>query len=206
MTDSDFERKFEYGVAMRAIPEEKVSGDHHLIRFHPEGALFAVVDGAGHGSEAASAAAVAVSVLQTAPPSLPGPLLNLCHQALRSTRGAAISLAFIRFSDFSMRWAGIGNVEVVLLKKSEDSQPQKETLLLRNGVVGYQFSQPRDSTVALGPGDMLIFATDGVDPYFLDGLSLNDPCQAIAESIMSRHAKSTDDALALVIRVIKGVP
>jgi serine phosphatase RsbU (regulator of sigma subunit) len=205
MENPGFAHKFECAVAARAIPGEEISGDSSLIRFHPEGALFAVIDGAGHGPEAASAAATAVSVLGTDPAAPLDSLLRLCHQELRSTRGAAISLASIRSSDLSMSWAGLGNVEVVLLRKEEYSQFKRETLLLRSGVAGYQFSPPRVSTLPINPGDILIFATDGVNSSFLEGISLEGPCQEVAESILNRHEKGTDDALVLVIRVVEGL-
>lgn len=205
MADSEFVHKFECATAVRAIPGEEISGDRSLIQFHPEGVLLAVVDGAGHGPEAASAAAVAVSVLAKDPSATLGSLLMLCHQELRPTRGAAISLASIRSSDLSMSWAGLGNVEATLLRKEEHSQPKRETLLLRNGVAGYQFSPPRVSTLQLNPGDILIFATDGVKSCFLEGISLEGPCQQVAESILNQHEKGTDDALVLVVRVVEGL-
>jgi serine/threonine protein phosphatase PrpC len=200
MANPEFASKIEYGVAERPIPGEVISGDRHLIQFHPEGVLLAVVDGAGHGTEAAEAAILAISTLSASPSALPNSLLDLCHEALRSTRGAVISLVSIRSSDALMTWAGVGNVEVVHLRK-ENSSFKKETLLLRNGVVGYMFSPPRESHLLMQPGDMLIFVTDGIDTYFLDGISLEDSCQSVANSILHRHAKETDDALVLVVRL-----
>jgi phosphoserine phosphatase RsbX len=201
MVNSDFKRCFEYGIAARTIAGEEISGDHCLTRFHSEGALFAVIDGAGHGSEAALASAVALSTLEAAPHSPPGALFSLCHEALRSTRGAAISLASIS-TDFFMSWAGVGNVDVVLSQADENRRRKKETLLLRNGVVGYQFSPPRVSSFPLHLGDMLIFSTDGVGSLFLEEICLTDSCQATADLIMKRYEKGSDDALVLVVRIV----
>ncbi len=203
MADQNFADQIEYAVAERSVPGEIISGDRSLVQFHSEGVLLAVVDGAGHGLEAAEAAAIAVSTLITSPSALPNSLLNLCHEALRSTRGAVISLASIRSSDKVMSWAGVGNVEIVLLRK-ENSSFKRETLLLRNGVIGYRYVPPRESQLQLRTDDMIIFATDGIDPFFLDGISLEDSCQSIAKSILDRHAKETDDALVLVVRLIEG--
>lgn len=201
---ASLENKFECGISMLTCPGETVSGDHYLIKFQLNKALFAVIDGAGHGEEAAEASLLAASILEKNLNSSLEQHLKQCHEALRSTRGAAMSLASIHFPDFSMNWVGIGNVEAVSLKTTENSLFIKETLLLRNGIVGYQFIRPKVSTLQLRLGDMLIFATDGVDPYFLDGISLEDSCQNIANSIINQHGKSTDDALVLVIRIIEG--
>ena len=37
--------------------------------------------------------------------------MKRCHVALRGTRGAAISIAFISTSEGGMTWLGVGNVE-----------------------------------------------------------------------------------------------
>jgi hypothetical protein len=51
---------------------------------------------------------------------------------------------------------------------------------------------------------MLVFATDGIGSFFLDGICLDDSCQAVADSILAQHAKDKDDALVLVMRVLEG--
>jgi hypothetical protein len=67
-------------------------------------------------------------------------------------------------------------------------------------VVGYQLSTLRNYVVRVGPGDTLIFASDGIAAGFEEGLPLNRPPQELAERILERHALETDDALALVVR------
>ena len=51
-------------------------------------------------------------------------------------------------------------------------------------------------------GDMVIFATDGIAPDFADDLRLDGPVGEIAERIISRYGKKTDDALVLVTRYV----
>ena len=45
-----------FGVASRALPGQASCGDVHVIESLPQGALIAVLDGLGHGSDAAHAA------------------------------------------------------------------------------------------------------------------------------------------------------
>jgi len=49
-------------VASLPIPGQAGSGDGHLVHVAPWGALVAVVDGVGHGSEAATATRIALEV------------------------------------------------------------------------------------------------------------------------------------------------
>src|SRR2546422_10647190 len=54
----------EWGVASQTLAGEVESGDKHVVRIFPHGALLAAVDGLGHGEEAAAAANMAARVLQ----------------------------------------------------------------------------------------------------------------------------------------------
>src|SRR2546425_324718 len=89
----------EWGVAGLALPGEARSGDLHLVKPVGTGVLVAVVDGLGHGAEAASAAQAAVAALERHATESPVPLIERCHRALQGTRGAVISMAGLRRSD-----------------------------------------------------------------------------------------------------------
>jgi hypothetical protein len=58
------------------------------------------------------------------------------------------------------------------------------------------------SVLAIGPGDVLVLATDGIGGYSLDGLGLSGQPTSIAEGILARFARETDDALVLVARCL----
>src|SRR5215469_16350259 len=83
----------EVGVVERALPGETVSGDRYVMHPLTDGVLIAVVDGLGHGVEAAMAAEVATATLEAYSHEPVISLLERCHSALRRTRGAAISVA-----------------------------------------------------------------------------------------------------------------
>ena len=52
-------------------------------------------------------------------------------------------------------------------------------------------------------GDTLILATDGIRSDFLGALlPQGDPPQALADHILARWSKQTDDALVLVVRYL----
>ena len=190
----------EWAVAERALPGQSESGDASVV-VPLEGALLAaVVDGLGHGSEAATAARVAIETLQAHAGEPLEALLRTCHQALLKTRGVVVSVALFRAEDETVTLLGVGNVEGILLRA--DPRKKRETVLLRGGVVGYQLPPLRASVLAISPGDTLILATDGVQSGFVSTLSPFGAPQSMADGLLARYAKDSDDALALVIRYL----
>src|SRR5438128_11946769 len=72
---------------------EQESGDLHLIKPVGTGVLVSVVDGLGHGVDAAAAARAAVAALNRHAQESVLLLLQRCHQALAGTRGVVVSVA-----------------------------------------------------------------------------------------------------------------
>ena len=192
----------EWSVAKRCRRGEAMSGDLAVVNVLPDGALVAGVDGLGHGAEAARAAGRAGDVVRASP----GPdlvrLMQRCHIALRGTRGAAISLAFISASEGGMTWLGVGNVEGRVVSYNRSATRPKGSLALGRGVAGYELPAVRTAALEIRPGDVLILATDGVDPSFADSLDLSGSTHAITERIMARHRKPADDALVVAVRYL----
>ena len=75
------------------MPGEDVSGDRHVAASAAHGLAIAVIDGLGHGPDAAFAAGRAAEVVEGHPDAQPEELVRLCHEALQRTRGAAITIA-----------------------------------------------------------------------------------------------------------------
>ena len=192
----------EWAVAELAQAGQSESGDRHLVLSTLDGGLVAVVDGLGHGAEAASAAKVAVRALERGADRPVVQLFRDCHQSLIGTRGAVISAAVFSFADETMTWLGVGNVEGRLLRAPVASGPPPEALLVRGGVVGAQLPPLVSKIVPIRRGDMLIVATDGIHSEFLDApLPYQEP-QALADHVLTRWGRQTDDALVLVVRYL----
>jgi serine/threonine protein phosphatase PrpC len=192
----------EWGVAALTLPGEKESGDSHLVKAVTRGVLVAVVDGLGHGSEAASAAQAAVAALDRHAEESPLPLLERCHRALQGTRGAVMSLASFDTAGGSMTWAGVGNVDGRLLYADGSGRfaGVRGSLVTRGGIVGSELPRVQAQTLPVSAGDTLIFATDGIKEGFAEELSADVTPQQLADQILARYGKSTDDALVLVAR------
>ncbi len=190
----------EWGVAGIALPGFSESGDRHIVQLFEGGALLAVMDGLGHGPEAAAAALEASAILQTNAGENVISLMQRCHAGLKSTRGATISLASFSFRDGLMTWMGVGNVQGILLRADRDRSDKEEALLLRPGVVGSHLPSLQAAVMPISPGDSLAFATDGVESNFDYSCLRCQPPGRAAESILARYAKGKDDALILVAR------
>jgi phosphoserine phosphatase RsbX len=190
----------ECGSAGAALEDE--SGDVHVVAAFPHGALVAVLDGLGHGPEAAAAARAAVSILEAHAGESVVALVERCHEALRKTRGAVMNLASFDARDSSMTWTGVGNVEAFLLRADRAARPAREAIVPRGGIVGYHLPTVRASVLSVSAGDTLIMATDGIRSEFSGGLDALGSPQEIAESILSRYARGSDDALVVVARYL----
>jgi hypothetical protein len=117
-----------------------------------------------------------------------------------------ISLAAFNAVDETMTWVGVGNVEGVLLRADPTVDPRYESLLLRNGVVGSRLPLLHASIVPVMRGDTLVFATDGIRSEFTQCLALGDGPQQLADRVLAKYAKGTDDALVLVARYVGEAP
>jgi hypothetical protein len=191
----------EWAVAAAPLQADPLdSGDRFLVTPFPGGMLVGVADGLGHGPEAAAAARLAVDIVEGAAGESPIALLRRCHEGLRPTRGAVISVASFDHADRTMTWSGVGNVEGVLLRADPGAEPRREALLLRGGVVGHELPQLSALVVGIEDGDTLVFATDGIRPDFATELSPQVPSQPLADRILSRYRTGNDDALVLVAR------
>lgn len=192
----------EWGLATRCRRGEATSGDLAVVALLPEGALIAAIDGLGHGGEAARAARQAGEVVRKQPSQDLVRLVERCHGALRQTRGAAISLAFVCPSKGTMTWVGIGSVEGRVLSGDPSATRPKGSLALGSGVPGHELPRLRPAALEVRPGDVLVLATDGIEASFADSLDISGSPQTISERILAANWKPTDDALVVAVRYL----
>jgi serine phosphatase RsbU (regulator of sigma subunit) len=178
------------------------SGDLDVVVGFEDGALVALIDGLGHGTEAAIAANTAARILKAHAREPVSALVERSHEGLRKTRGAVMSLASFNARDSLLTWIGVGNVEGLLLRADSATLPNREGMSLRGGVVGYQLPPLRATALSVALGDTLILATDGIRSGFTAGLALERSPQELADGILARHGKVSDDALVLVARYL----
>ena len=191
-----------WGVATLALEGQTESGDLHLVRPVKDGVLVAVVDGLGHGEDAAAAARLAVSTLEQYAEEPLLSLLQRCHMALKGSRGVVMSLARFDAPRGTMTWLGVGNVEGVLHHADWSERSARAALVTRGGIVGSEVPAIQAAVIPVGPGDTLVFVTDGIGSDFLGDVSVREEPQRLADQILHRYGKGTDDALVFVARYL----
>ena len=198
----DWPAALELGIAERALPGERRSGDRAVLVTYDGGALVAAIDGLGHGADAADAADAAAAVLSEHPDEEPVRLIEACHRALARTRGAVMTLAWFDLVGRSMSWTGVGNVEGRLVHASAGPRAPTHGALTKGGVVGYNLPSIKVTGTDLDHGDVMVLATDGIDSGFARAIASGGSAQDIADRILGEHGKASDDALVVVVRYL----
>ncbi|MEU9442245.1 ATP-binding SpoIIE family protein phosphatase [Streptomyces sp. NPDC048304] len=147
-----------------------------------------LADGLGHGGKAAEASTAAVEELHTSADLPPADILRRLHEALRTTRGAAVGVAQLDESTGRLSFAGVGNIGA-RLRTDDEWQP----LISHPGIVGAHF--PATVPVQQSswrPDSLLVLHSDGLpsrwepphDPQVLG----HDP--AVTAAVVLRDAGS----------------
>jgi serine/threonine protein phosphatase PrpC len=194
-----------WGVAEAPMMAGTESGDSHVVRSSADGVLAAVIDGVGHGDEAADAARIASHTLTSSPHEDTVSLVWRCHEALKETRGVVMTVVYLSPGG-AMTWVGVGNIEGVIVRCDPDGRVQSTHVVLRGGVVGHRLPPLKAESLTMLPHDTIVLATDGISPEFSDALEPGGEPQAIADHILARYRKGNDDALVLVVRCLGDEP
>jgi phosphoserine phosphatase RsbX len=192
----------EWAAARRPLPGEEVCGDFPIaVDVGGTAALFGVADGLGHGTAAETAALRAAEVVDHCRSEPLDVLLQRCHRGLTDTRGATVTLARVDFETGTLSWIGIGNVTADLVAKGPSGIQIRASALLAGGIVGYRIPHSlMTHQVSIGPGDLLVVATDGIVEDHVKGIDFAAPAMTIAEHILDAYSRESDDALVLAAR------
>lgn len=202
MNDSGRFGPIEWAVAARPLPGQDECGDQAVaVAVDTDAAVFGVIDGLGHGPDAAVAARRAAAVVGEHLHETPEAMVTHCHRELATTRGAAMTLACIDFGTDTVQWVGVGNVAAHLVGRAPSGMETSLSARLAGGIVGFQLPRVHASeSVEMRPGHLLVMASDGITDDHLEALDFGAPAETIAERILGEHCRVTDDALVLVAR------
>ena len=186
------------GIVCTALKGEAECGDAWMVERSGSGVLAAVIDGLGHGPEAAVAADTAVDIIRRKKNSTLDEIMRAAHDALRSTRGAAVQIAIIDAIAGTLRSAGIGNISA-----SINTRDGMKIIPAQPGIVGHQMSRVREVTLPWSTDSLLTMHSDGVSGRWrfetYPGLRLRDP--AISAAVIHRDfARGRDDATIMMLR------
>lgn len=193
--------RFAVGAVNVPIEGEKLSGDGWCSHEGTGSLTLMHVDGLGHGPSAHAAVIAAIDVFHVNP-ELPLPeLIRDLHASLRSTRGAAVSLARIDASKRLLYYCGIGNVGGAIFLPASSRR-----LTGLNGTVGLQISSVKEFSYPFPEDATLVSFSDGILSRWgfenHPGLLRRDPA-VIAAVLQRDFSRGRDDASVVVI---KGVP
>jgi anti-sigma regulatory factor (Ser/Thr protein kinase) len=179
-------------------PGQEVCGDAWAASERDGRTVVMVADGLGHGPDAAAASREAVRAFEAAPGSDPVELLERLHGALRSTRGAAASVAVVDRAARSVRYAGVGNIAATILSGGES-----RSMVSLGGIVGHEARRIQAFEYAFPPGALLVLHSDGLGSrWTLDrypGLAARDPL-VVAGVLFRDFARGSDDATVVAVR------
>ncbi|MEU5580607.1 SpoIIE family protein phosphatase [Streptomyces huasconensis] len=175
---------------------EEASGDGYAVAEDSGVRTALVIDGLGHGPEAAMAAQRAERTFLADPAAPLATILAALHKALRHTRGAAV--AALRLAEGRAEFCGVGNVRAVALSP-EGVHHQFNG---QAGIIGYTLPKPRSRFVDLSDHTTVAVHTDGIDHRWTQAPTparLTLPPALLAASLTHTHRRRRDDATVLAL-------
>ena len=190
--------RYVIGAICLAAPGEMVSGDGWSFQADGDRASVIVADGLGHGPVAAEASDAALAVFALRPAAGPEQLLTVAHEALRSTRGAAVAVAVLDAEAGTLVFCGACNIAGRLISGIAD-----RSLLSQHGTVGLQIRRLADVSYEWGEHAILVLHSDGLATRWtladVGGLLQCHPV-VIAGWLIRDQMRGRDDATVVVVR------
>jgi len=185
------------GIAV-PYPGERACGDGWRFHEAADRIVTVLVDGIGHGWEAAEAAQEAVAAFQQNVEAGPGRILQTIHDALRKTRGAVAAVAEIRLGEQALVYAGVGNISAVLIDPN-----RSRNLVSHSGTLGRSVPRIQEFRSEWSRNSVLVMHSDGVQTRWdlgaYAGLIAKHPA-LIGGALLRDFRRQRDDASVVVIK------
>jgi len=192
------EAELEVGAVCLPKTGEEVPGDGWLLEASGDYRTIMVVDGLGHGPNAARAARAATEAFAAHPAATPGALMQICHGALAATRGAAGAAARVAPAKRHGSFAGVGNIACRVEMSGERRQ-----LVSHSGTLGHVMRRVQEFEFDFPAGALLILQSDGLTTRWSSedypGL-LAKHAGLIAGVLYRDHNRGTDDVTVVVLK------
>jgi anti-sigma regulatory factor (Ser/Thr protein kinase) len=145
------------GAVCIPLHGEERCGDAWTYELLADRCMLVLVDGLGHGVGAADAAERAVASVQEHKTKTPAVIMEYAHDALRGTRGAALGVAVITFSEQVLRYCGVGNISARIINGDTARH-----LVSLNGIVGHAVHKISEFAYPWSSDSLLIMHSDGL--------------------------------------------
>jgi anti-sigma regulatory factor (Ser/Thr protein kinase) len=195
-------RQREIAILGRPVQGERVSGDDAVFVRTDDALVVALADGLGHGPEASLAARAAVEVVRVSPDRAIAQMLCDAGAALLHTRGAAMSILRIDEHNGCLRHAGVGNVTTHVIGPGSARTLSGITAVLGMSAPRTGVSHGEESSVSLGPWDVVYAFTDGLSTGTrLDARSYGGRRHPllIADELLQAFDRKHDDSTIVVV-------
>jgi hypothetical protein len=188
----------ELGAVCLPKSGEEVAGDGWLLCASGDYRTVLVVDGLGHGPNAARAARAATEAFATHAGAAPGALMQICHLALAPTRGAAGAAARVDAAKKHGTFAGIGNIACRV-----ESTGERRQLVSHSGTLGHVMRRVQEFEFDFPAGALLILHSDGLTTRWTNadypGLMARH-AGLIAGVLYRDHNRGHDDVTVVVLK------
>ena len=188
------------GAVTRPKRGEEVCGDHWSATHQRGQWQFVVADGLGHGPLAAEAATQATRLFRTTRSRALPDLLAAIHDALRSTRGAAVAIADLDLGKQLVRFSGVGNIAGAVV-----SAAGTKNMVSLNGTAGVEVRKVAEFSYPWPDDALLVLHSDGlVSHWNMDeypGLSQRHPT-VIAAVLCRDYDRGRDDVTIVVVKQV----
>jgi anti-sigma regulatory factor (Ser/Thr protein kinase) len=167
-----------------------VNGDAYLVKEWNGKTLLAVVDGLGHGEDAAVASTKARQYVLENHTRDVEQIVSGLHTHLRGTRGAVAGLVRIDRMEHRLIFCGIGNIDVSIVAEPPMHPTSLDGILGANARKIMRFGYTYDTLRAV------VLYSDGVSGRFSlsDYPLIYEQPQFVAERILDKWGKRDDDA------------
>jgi anti-sigma regulatory factor (Ser/Thr protein kinase) len=196
-------RPFCWAAVNRPAPFETACGDAWRVAEREDLLSLMIVDGLGHGLEAAKAAAQAVSVFDRDPFVPLTDFFGSSHACMHGTRGGALAAAHFDASQQKIKYAGVGNIAGHL---HGDSGEKSRGLFSHNGIVGVQIRKVQEFAYEYPTSGLVVMHSDGLQGrWALDhypGLMQRHP-GVIAGVLYRDYTRGRDDVTVAAIRLCR---
>lgn len=164
------------------------------------GHVLCMVDGLGHGADAAAAARTAIAAVADCAVrgAAAGQTIETLHLALRHTRGAAAAVALLHADEAMCTFCGVGNISACII-----TDGVSRSMVSYNGILGHQTRKIQEFKYPFAEGALCVLHSDGVatrwrlDDY--PGLERSHP-GLVAGVLYRDYSRRRDDTAVLAVR------
>lgn len=203
-TVDDPNDNWHFALYSRPVPGEKEIGDQGTLIRSRNSILLVLADGLGHGEEAAKAATLAIETVRTNHRLPLEELVEMIHQRLRKTRGAALSLARLPLESEMIEWLGVGNVVGRTFRHTGDGELSQQVFANYNGTLGVLLGSYHTMKFSYKPGDWLMLSTDGLVRNWQDKIEFAQGMtpHTLGKELIDKAARARDDCSVLVGKAV----